>query len=472
VAGPLGEMTRGAHGVPRRRRVAAVAALMAAVMVALWALNPPAGLAKVRAPKPVPAWYMTATTTTDLVRQAKHSACVFAKRQPKGSRLMLFDFGAARKYPDGTFGASLREIRRFRNGAILDALEKAARTYNRCHRRGSATIAYGNTNSMPGYMSKADAHEAGVQQASTVQHLRRFQHGAHHYKNQSAAGAGDIEPGWGYPGVSKALVSGANRKTYYDFGNAGGCPGQPGAQGCYNGWDLGDLAEVSMDGHSLPLPEIYRPYEATQWARVQGKWDGRYFFAGVTGAPNEPLSPAQGWRELKRKADNVRRELVSIRNSGIHSDNSAARRGSAPTRGSDTREPLGGPMAETTPAHLVANPEGFFSTSLIHPLRNEWVVSDHRRFTAVDAGADPLDPSTGVLGVFHQNYVRVRQTQRVIEVPDAGALELTQAPVGPTRAALDEDAARLRFTSESGISGTLDLADATVTVDSSAGGSP
>jgi len=462
-------MTRGARSVPRRRRAALIAALMPAAIVALWALNVPQAAAKARAPKPVPAWYMTATTTRDLVRQAKHSACVFAKRQPKGSRLMLFDFGAARKYPDGTFGASLREIRRFRNGAILDALEKAAEVYKRCHRRGSVTIAYGNTNSMPDYMSKADAHQAGVQQALTVKHLRKFQHGRHHYENQSAAAAGDIEPGWGHPGVSKALVNGANRTTYYDFGNAGGCPGQPGAQGCHNGWDLGDLGEVSMGGHSLPLPQIYRPYEAIQWARVQARWDGRYFFAGVTGAPIEPLSPAQGWRELKRKADHVRRELVSFRNSGIHSDASSDRSGSASKGGTGSGEPLGGPMAQTTPAHLVANPEGFFSTSLIYPLRNEWVVSGHRRFTAVDAGADPLDPSTGVLGVFHQNYLRVSQTQRVIEVPGAGALELTEAPTGSARAALSDDAARLHFTSESGMSGTLDLADFTVTVDSSPG---
>jgi hypothetical protein len=129
-------------------------------------------------------------------------------------------------------------------------------------------------------------------------------------------------------------------------------------------------------------------------------------------------------------------------------------------------------MTQTTPAHLVGNPEGFFSTSLIYPLRNEWVVSDHRRFTAVDAGADPLDPSTGVLGVFHQNYLRVSQTQRVIEVPGAGALELTGAPMGSAQAALGGDAAPLRFTSESGMSGTLDLAAAEVTIDSPAGGSP
>ena len=422
--------------------------------------------AKLRPPKPVPAWYMTAASPPDLVRQARRTACAFAKRQPRASRLMLFDFGAARKYLDGSFGADLRDVHPFRNGAILEALTGAARQYRRCHRRGSATIAYGNTNSLAGNMSKLDAYEAGLHQALTVRLLRKFQR-RHRLRHQGAAAAGDIEPGFGLPGVSKALVNGAHRVKYYDFGNAGGCPGQPGASGCYNGWDLGDLGQVSMAGHSLPLPEVYHRYEATQWARIQDRWDGRYFFAGVTGAPDEPLSPARGWKLLKRRAENVRRELVSFR------DTSYATRGrDADRRGA--RRPasahVGAPMTETTAAHLVANPEGFFSTSVIHPLTNEWVVSDRRRFIAVDAGSDPLDPSTGVIGIFRQNYLRVTQTQRVIEVPGAGALKLTAAPAGPARAALTRSPA-LRFEGTDGAGGVLDLRDATVTLDGRAGGS-
>lgn len=441
-------------------------ALIAVVATAGLATGPgPADAAGKRPPpKPVPAWYMTAASTTDLIRQAKESACTFAKRQSKGSRLMLFDFGAARKFADGTFGASLRKVRRFRNGAILEALEGAARSYHRCHRRGSAIIAYGNTNAMPGYMGKADAHEAGLRHAATVRQLRKFQRREHHYRHQGAAGAGDIEPGFGYPGVSKALVSGSNTTTYYDFGNAGGCPGQPGAQGCHNGWDVEDLGEVSMSGHSLPLPEIYHPYEAVQWARIQRRWEGRYFFAGVTGAPIEELSPRQGWRLLRRRADRVKRELVNIRNAGSTQSVSKAGRSSARTL-------PGAPMTAATPARLVADPEGFFSTSLIYPLENEWVVADHRRFVAVDAGSDPLDPSTGVLGVFRQNYLRLSQTQRVIEVPDTGALELTGAPVG-ARAALSQPAPSLRFTSATGVTGTLDLERSTVTLDTAPGISP
>src|SRR5215211_947581 len=450
------------RGAPYRLRVAQSTAAVG-VVVGLLALGAGQVQAKSHPPKPVPAWYMTAANVTDLVRQAKNNACAFAKQQPKSSRLMLFDFGAARKYRDGTFGATLREIRRFRNGGILKALKEAARKYQHCHRRGSAKIAYGNTNSMPGYMNKADAHEAGLHQAATITRLRRFQR-QHHYGSQSAATAGDIEPGFGFPGVTKALVAGANGATkYYDFGNAGGCPGQPGAQGCLNGWDVGDLGEVSMGGRSRPLPEIYRPYEATQWARIQRRWKGKYFFAGVTAAPDVPLSPAESWTMLKHRADNLHRELVSIRNAGTRSASSRARA---------SREALGAPMTGTTPAHLEASPEGFFSTSLIYPLRNEWVAADHRRFLAVDAGAEPLDPTTGVLGIFRQNYVNVTQSQRLVRMPGAGALELTGAPAGSARAALNGPGTTLRFTSERGVSGTLDVSAGEVTLDSSPTDSP
>jgi hypothetical protein len=455
-------MTRERRGAQCRGRVAASTAV-ALVLAGLWAFGAGTADGKVKPPKAVPAWYMTAGNVTDLTRQAKHSACEFAKRQPKSPRLLLLDFGAAQKYRDGTFGASLRGVRRFRNGGILKALKGAARTYHRCHRKGSATIAYGNTNSIPGYMSKADAREAGLHQALTVKRLERFQKKERHYRHQSAASAGDIEPGFGLPGVSKALVQGANGGTpYYDFGNAGGCPGQPGSQGCYNGWGLGDLGEVSVGGRSLALPEIYRSYEATQWARVQSQWPGDYAFEGVTGSPIEPLTPSQGWTALTRRGDHVGRELITIRNAGSR----ASGRGSK-ARG---RATLGGPMTGTIPAHLVPGPEPFFSTSLIHPVRNAWVASDHRRFVAVEAGADPVHPSTGVLGIFRQNYVRVSQSQRVVRVPGAGPLRLTR-PGGSGRAAVGSPTAAVRFTGETGASGTLDLTTGRVTMDSGSGGS-
>ncbi len=77
-----------------------------------------------------------------------------------------------------------------------------------------------------------------------------------------------------------------------------------------------------------------------------------------------------------------------------------------------------------------------------------------------------------MLGIFRQNYLRVSQSERVVEVPGAGALRLTRAPEGSGRAALRSAADRLRFTSRRGITGTLDLGSGKVAVDSSSGGAP
>lgn len=412
------------------------------------------GSAAAKPPTPVPAWYMTATNVDDLKRQARNDACAFAKHQPRGSRVMLLNFGAAREYSDGSFGADLRQLHRFRNTAILKALQNAATGYKKCHRRGSATIAYGNTNTMSRDMGIADARAAGLHQAATVRRLARYMHMEHSYGRESAASAGDIEPGWNFPAVSKALVHGANGTTrYYDFGNAGGCPGQPGAEGCHNGWDIADLGQVSMGKRSLPLPEIYQSYEADQWARIQRHWRGRYYFAGVTSAPGVALAPAQSWKTLKARANHVNREIVSIRDSGGGSKRAARH-----------RAPLGGPMNAIVAARLREDPEAFFSTGLIYPLSNQWVTADHRRFTAVEAGADPTDPSTGVLGILRQNYIHVTQREELVRVPDAGALRLTGAPLGAKVADAAPRSGELGFAGENGITGTLDLESETVTI--------
>jgi len=113
----------------------------------------------------------------------------------------------------------------------------------------------------------------------------------------------------------------------------------------------------------------------------------------------------------------------------------------------------------------VRNPEGFISTMDLWPIRNEWVVSDPRRFTAVDAGADPTDPTMGVFGIFRQNYVWVTQKTDLVKVAGAGALQIPRAPLG--QGAVQTWAQRrgnLEFTSKNGVTGTLHLTDDTVTL--------
>jgi hypothetical protein len=53
----------------------------------------------------------------------------------------------------------------------------------------------------------------------------------------------------------------------------------------------------------------------------------------------------------------------------------------------------------------------------------------------------------------------------MINVPGAGALRITRAPLGRSVQTWAQKRGKLRFTSEHGITGTLHLEDDTVTVD-------
>jgi hypothetical protein len=127
--------------------------------------------------------------------------------------------------------------------------------------------------------------------------------------------------------------------------------------------------------------------------------------------------------------------------------------------------PPGKPHKSGHPAKIVQHPQGFFSTSLIWPLVNEWTVASRRTYTAVDAGADPTDRSNGVFGIFRQDFVHVRQDQDLVKVPGTGALEIIKAPLGPKVEIWAQRRGNIHFTSKNGISGTLHLKDDSVTLD-------
>jgi hypothetical protein len=84
-------------------------------------------------------------------------------------------------------------------------------------------------------------------------------------------------------------------------------------------------------------------------------------------------------------------------------------------------------------------------------------VSSRRHFTEVDAGADGVKRSTGVLGIFRQNYVQVTQKAHLLKVADSGPLKITRAPLGPKVESSAQKHGKLEFTSKRGVRGVLDL---------------
>jgi len=275
------------------------------------------------APSPVTAWYMYGSSASALKSYAYARGCDFAQAQPgTGLRILLLDFGAARKLDSSIWGAVDFSNTRFSNAEIVAALERAADGYHNCHVRGGVEIVYGNSNyhlSSSG-MSTTDAWWAAYHQAERAEQLSDYQ-AANGYDSQTADAAADMEPSWDGAAITRQLVSGNEAQgwaLYYDFGSADGCPQSGSGDGpCNNGWRVGDVGYVSFSGLALPLPEIYYSANANQWTVVRKWWDGTqggsYFFGGVTASTGVGLAPAAAWNTLNSlNSGLVESELVCV----------------------------------------------------------------------------------------------------------------------------------------------------------------
>jgi hypothetical protein len=105
------------------------------------------------------------------------------------------------------------------------------------------------------------------------------------------------------------------------------------------------------------------------------------------------------------------------------------------------------------------------STEDLWPSVNGWIAGNHRITTYVDAGADGRDHSTGRFIVSRNNALTVTAQVKVVDVPSAGPLRITHAPLGPSVVKWAPTRANLRFTSRNGVTGTLHLKDFSVTLD-------
>jgi hypothetical protein len=283
-----------------------VRALAFAAALAGWLASFPA--VAVATPSPVTAWYVYGSSPGELASYAYARGCAFARAQPGGGlRLMLLDFGAARKLNAGTWGTIDFSNTTVSNADILAALKGAADGYHNCHVRGSVDILYGNSNyhlSASG-MSSADAWYAGYHQSERSEDLSDYQ-AAKGYDSQTSDAASDMEPSWEGASITKQLVNGDAAQgwaLYYDFGSADGCPQSGSRDGaCNNGWHVSDVGYVSFHGLALPLPEIYYTANANQWTVVRKWWnatqDGGYGFAGVTASAGAGLTPQAAWNTL------------------------------------------------------------------------------------------------------------------------------------------------------------------------------
>ncbi len=128
------------------------------------------------------------------------------------------------------------------------------------------------------------------------------------------------------------------------------------------------------------------------------------------------------------------------------------------------------PATHVRPAEIVPEPPGpFFSSDVIYPFTNGWQAGDKRTYTAIDAGANPANPTMGELGIFRQDHIRVTQSQKVVNVPGAGAVRIVGAPEGAAVATSAQRGGEIEFVGSRGVRGTLHLSDDSVTISRRAG---
>jgi hypothetical protein len=131
------------------------------------------------------------------------------------------------------------------------------------------------------------------------------------------------------------------------------------------------------------------------------------------------------------------------------------------------------PATSIQAAEIVpGGPGPFFSSDTIYPVTNGWQAGDHHTYTAVDAGANPANPTMGELGVFRQDHVRVTQSQKVVNVPGAGTIRIVKAPEGRAVATSAQRNGQLEFVGSRGVRGILHLSDNSVTIEHRGESSP
>jgi hypothetical protein len=125
-------------------------------------------------------------------------------------------------------------------------------------------------------------------------------------------------------------------------------------------------------------------------------------------------------------------------------------------RGHRIRGPVGSLMTTGIPAKMLGpKVQTPFPPELLR-VRNGWMTADRRRLTAVYAGVAGNDDSRGRFVIFRQDFLYVKQTLNVVDVPGAGELRIIRAPLGAKVESWAQHG-KLRFTSGTGVTGILHL---------------
>lgn len=124
------------------------------------------------------------------------------------------------------------------------------------------------------------------------------------------------------------------------------------------------------------------------------------------------------------------------------------------------------------PAQIFPNADPIVSDDVMTDLTNGWTVESHRRATLIIAGLAGTGPSgshrsKGRVAILREHYYRCRQprsTLDLVDVPHAGAVTITRAPLGRKVVTTAQRRGVFWFVGRQGVHGKLHLKDGTVTI--------
>jgi hypothetical protein len=126
------------------------------------------------------------------------------------------------------------------------------------------------------------------------------------------------------------------------------------------------------------------------------------------------------------------------------------------------------PFDNVEPAHMF-NPGGctVAPADVFWPIRSGWLVANRGRSTIVcSGGAGSEGPSTlGRFLILRTNDRWVTQDVNLVDVPKAGVLKITKAPLGRDVVTTAQRHGDLEFKGTKGVTGTLHLKDDSITLD-------
>jgi hypothetical protein len=155
----------------------------------------------------------------------------------------------------------------------------------------------------------------------------------------------------------------------------------------------------------------------------------------------------------------------SVRSTQAHATTGHPR---AQRAGSNAEMPCtGGDQFYSYSGRILGIVGGYFAPGTFAKEGNMWWTGTCQRFTAVGAGSDPAQRADGLLAILRQPAQTVRRTRgtvKTVKVPNAGALKITKAPIGPGVETWAQERGDIEFKGTNGVTGTLHLSDDTVTL--------